>query len=117
MSQLKLTVVEENLKLPAQTSKNDLGGKFSHIDGKPGVSGFRIFGCYFFGQNGTPPFVMGRGYPPPPESRIQSCSYSKHHTHQINKYRLVPKGPNLKALKTNLQILNTHTHTNQKRNN
>ena len=33
------------------------------MDGKPGVSGSRIFGCYFFGQNGTPPFVMGRGYP------------------------------------------------------
>ena len=42
-------------------------------------------------------------------SRIQNCSYNKHHTHQINKYRLVPKGPNLIALKTNLQILNTHT--------
>ena len=48
-------------------------------------------------------------------SRIQNCSYSKHHTHQIKKYRLVPKGPYLKALKTNPQILNTHT--NQKRNN
>ena len=48
-------------------------------------------------------------------SRIQTCSHNKHHTHQINKYRLVLKGPNLKTLKTNLQILNTHT--NQKRNN
>ena len=48
-------------------------------------------------------------------SRIQNCSYNKHRAHQINKYRLVPKGPNLKALKTSLQILNTHA--NQKRNN
>ena len=56
------------------------------MDGKPGVSGsrifgsqslgkfpdfwvsslgnFRIFGWYFFGQIGTPLFVMSRGYPP-----------------------------------------------------
>ena len=55
---------------------SDLGGKFSYVDGKPGVSGSRIFGsqflvssrifgCYFFCQNGSPPFVMGKGYPPP----------------------------------------------------
>ena len=26
---------------------SDLGGKFSHVDGKPGVSGSRIFGSLF----------------------------------------------------------------------
>ena len=55
---------------------SDLGGKFSHVDRKPGVLSFRIFGslfqvrsrifgCYFCSKNGTPSFVMGRGYPPP----------------------------------------------------
>ena len=51
-----------------------LGGKFSYLEGTPSVSGSRvfrsqfevtsqIFGYYFSGQNGTLPFVMGRGYP------------------------------------------------------
>ena len=26
---------------------SDLGGKFSHVEGKPGVSGSRIFGSQF----------------------------------------------------------------------
>ena len=61
MSELKLIVVEENVKLSAQTSWNksktetlswyqglsDLGSKFSHVDGKPGISGSRIFGSQF----------------------------------------------------------------------
>ena len=43
-----------------------LGGKFSHVKGKPSVSVSQIFGYYFFGQNGTSPFIMDRGYPSPP---------------------------------------------------
>ena len=51
-----------------------LGSQFSHLERKPSVSvsqifgsqvSSRIFGYYFSGQNGTSPFVMGRGNPPP----------------------------------------------------
>ena len=54
---------------------SSLGGKFSHVEGKRSLSGSgifgsqfqvssRTFGSYFVYQNGTPPFVMGRRYPP-----------------------------------------------------
>ena len=32
-----------------------LGGKFSQVEGKPGISGSRIFGYNIFGQNAPPP--------------------------------------------------------------
>ena len=40
-----------------------LGGRFSHLEGNASVSGSRIFGYYFSGQNDKLVFVMGRDYP------------------------------------------------------
>ena len=45
---------------------SDLGGKFSHVYEKLGVSSSRMFGCYFFGQNGTPHLLRVEVTPPPP---------------------------------------------------
>ena len=71
------------------------GGKFSHLEGKSSVSGSRIFGCYFSGEDGTPLFVIGRGLPPPPPSRKRD---HKHTNNFICKGKLSNNSEHVKTV-------------------